>query len=144
MSSDYQIHHNLLIDTPSDKVFEAITQPKHLNNWWTLTCEGRPIKGNKYNLYFGDDCNWFGKVTQCKTNHSFFIQMTQSSLGWESTTFGFELSSSKKGTTVSFSHVGWQQQDEHFTNTSSCWILLLNGLKNYLEKGEIIPFNERS
>ncbi len=144
MTSDFQIHHCLFIDASPEKVFDAVTQPKHLNNWWTLTCEGRPAAGNKYNFYFGDEYNWFGKVSKCKANEQFFIAMTQSSLGWETTTFGFELKPHKRGTTVYFSHVGWQQQDEHFKITSFCWAMLLNGLKQYMEKGIIIPFNERS
>lgn len=70
--------------------------------------------------------------------------MTVSSKDWKSTTFGITLEDSKTGTLVKFSHLGWETCNSEFRNTSFCWAILLNGLKNYLEKGIIIPFDERN
>lgn len=70
--------------------------------------------------------------------------MTKSDKDWNPTTFGFDLESSDKGTMVNFSHINWPEQNHHFKHSSFCWAILLNGLKNYLEKGVIIPFEERN
>lgn len=40
-----------------NNVFNALTQPKHLNNWWTLKSTGKPELSEEYNLNFADKYN---------------------------------------------------------------------------------------
>jgi hypothetical protein len=70
--------------------------------------------------------------------------MTKSDLDWDETTFGFDLEETNNGTLVKFSHMNWPNCNDHFRTASFCWAMLLNGLKNYIEKGIILPFEERS
>ncbi|KJD33570.1 hypothetical protein PK35_06930 [Tamlana nanhaiensis] len=140
----YNIYHNFQINASMQAVFNAVTQPEHLNNWWSLTSSGTPALNQIYNLNFTNSYNWFGKVCKVETNKSFYLKMTESDADWNPTTFGFDLFSTKLGTEVHFSHVNWPEENNHFKHSSFCWALLLNGLKNYLEKGIIIPFEERA
>lgn len=140
----YNIYHNLQIKAPAKKVFDAVSQPVHLNNWWTLKSSGKPELHSEYNLNFTDTYNWFCKVSKIIPNKSFHLKMTDADKDWNPTTFGFDLESNENGTMLKFSHVNWQNADDHFKHSSFCWALLLNGLKNYLEKGIIIPFEERN
>ena len=140
----HNIYHDLVINCPPVKVFEAITQPIHLNNWWSLQSSGTPILDTEYNLNFTDDYDWFGKVSKVEQNTSFYITMTSSDDDWNGTTFGFELKPEKGNTLVEFSHCGWKSNNHHFRHSSFCWAQLLNGLKNYLEKGIVIPFEKRN
>jgi len=140
----YNILHNLAIQSTIKEVFDAVSLPKHLNNWWTLKCTGKPELGYEYNLFFTSEYDWYGKVSQCVPNESFHISMTKSDLDWHETTFGFDLETTNTGTLVNFSHVNWPETNEHFRTASFCWAMLLNGLKNYIEKGVILPFEERS
>ena len=139
----YNIYHNFQISTSSKEVFDAVSQPIHLDNWWTLKSSGKPELNSEYNLNFTDQYNWFCKVLKIKANESFYLKMTNSDEDWNPTTFGFDLESNKKGTMVKFCHINWPKNNDHFKNSSFCWALLLNGLKNYLEKGIVIPFEER-
>ena len=140
----FNIYHNLLIKVPSNKIFEAVSKPKHLDNWWTLKSSGTPEFHSEYNLNFTDDYNWFCKVSQVKTNASFHLKMIQSDEDWNPTTFGFDFEPQDAGTLVKFSHVNWRTDNHHFKHSSFCWAMLLNGLKNYLERGTIVPFEERN
>ncbi|MGC1205282.1 MAG: hypothetical protein WA839_10405 [Flavobacteriaceae bacterium] len=70
--------------------------------------------------------------------------MTKSDTDWNPTTFGFDLEETDSGTMLKFSRVNWQEANDHFKHSPFCWALLLNSLKNYLEKGIIIPFKERN
>ncbi len=140
----YNIYHNLLIIASPKEVFDAVSQPKHLDNWWTLKSSGKPELNATYNLNFTDDYNWFCKVLKVENNESFYLKMTKSDDDWYSTSFGFDLEKKDGGTLVKFSHVNWQKDNDHFKHSSFCWAMLLNGLKNYLEKGIIIPFKERN
>ena len=140
----YSIFHNLVINTSPNAIFDAVSLPEHLNNWWTLKSSGKPELHSEYNLNFTDNYNWFCNVSKLKANESFYLKMTQSDSDWNSTTFGFDLEVQEKGTLVKFSHVSWQEANHQFKTASFCWAMLLNGLKNYLEKKVILPFEERS
>ncbi|NNC51017.1 MAG: SRPBCC domain-containing protein [Flaviramulus sp.] len=139
----FNIYHNLLIKVAPKKVFDAISLPEHLNNWWTLKSSGKPELNSEYNLNFTDQYNWFCKVSKIKENESFHLRMTDSDKDWNPTTFGFDLELKENGTYLKFSHENWPENNDHFKHSSFCWAILLNGLKNYLEKGVIIPFEDR-
>ncbi|WP_242085357.1 SRPBCC family protein [Aestuariivivens sediminis] len=140
----HSIYHNLLIKTSPEVVFDAVSQPRHLDNWWTLKSSGTPQVDETYNLNFTDEYDWYCKVSQLELNTSIHFKMTQSDSDWNPTTFGFDLEEREEGTYLRFSHINWEDTNEHFKVASFCWAMLLNGLKNYLEKDLVVPFEERS
>ena len=140
----HAIHHDLMIDAPIEKVYKAISYPADLINWWPQQCSGTPKEGAEYNFQFGPEYNWYGVVEKSIPNQSFHIKMTQSDEDWNPTSFGFELHEKKNKIALSFSHRNWAECNEHFRISSFCWAMLLNGLKNYAERGEIVPFEKRS
>ncbi|SFZ93882.1 Uncharacterized conserved protein YndB, AHSA1/START domain [Flaviramulus basaltis] len=140
----FNIYHNFQIKTAPKEVFNAISQPKHLDNWWTLKSSGKPELNSEYNLNFTDTYNWFCKVSKVKENESFYLKMTDSDKDWNPTTFGFDLEPNINGAMVKFSHINWPENNDHFKHSSFCWAMLLSGLKNYLEKSIVIPFKDRN
>ena len=142
-NTGFAIYHNFVINATMKEVFDAVSLPEHLSNWWPLQSSGIPELGNKYNFNFTDTYNWFGEVVTCKPNTSFFIKMTESDADWSPTTFGFELEEMDTAVSVKFSHTNWPQCNTEFKQSSYCWAILLNGLKNYVEKGIVIPFEDR-
>lgn len=140
----HHIYHYLEIEAPQERVFDAISNPDELTNWWPLKCSGIPELGTTYNFNFTNAYNWYGEVSKVIPGKNFHIKMTESHADWNGTTFGFNLESKKGKTGVHFFHVNWEQCNTHFKTASFCWALLLSGLKNYLEQGIIIPFEKRS
>lgn len=140
----YSIHHDIEIDSAIDKVFDAITKPEHLINWWPLKCTGQAEVGQQYNFYFTPEYDWYGKVAKLVENKAFHIQMTEADSDWNPTSFGFDLEENKKSVLVKFWHIGWPECNAHFRRSSFCWAMLLNGLKNYVERGVIVSFEERA
>ncbi len=139
-----EIQHDLTISAPIEKVYDAVSQPDHLKNWWPLKCTGVPKLNEEYNFYFGPEYNWYGKVSKIEDEKSFFIKMTKSDEDWDPTTFGFDMEKREGTVYLRFRHSGWPHLNDHFKTSSQCWADLLNGLKAYIEKGEIIPFENRS
>ncbi|WP_425636807.1 SRPBCC family protein [Algoriphagus yeomjeoni] len=139
----FSIFHTLTIKASEDKVFDAVSDPRHLVNWWPQRCTGSPKLGSIYNFYFSEEYDWFGKVVSVDPKKSFHIKMTESDQDWNPTTFGFELEESGEKVVVKFSHTNWPACNEHFKIASYCWAILLQGLKSYIEKGIIVPFEER-
>lgn len=140
----YDIYHDLPIKAPINKIFQMVSEPSHLINWWPDSCTGKPVLNEEYNFYFGPKYDWYGKVTKLETDKSFHIKMTKSDPDWDPTTFGFDMEQKENYVLVKFWHKGWPECNDHFRTSSFCWALLLNGLKNYAEKGVVVPFAERS
>lgn len=140
----FSIYHDVHIETSAKEVFEAIVLPEKLVNWWPLKCSGKPLLGETYNFFFTREYNWYGKVEKIAKNKSFHIKMTDADDDWNPTTFGFDLSEQENGTMLRFGHKDWPKNNHHFRRSSYCWALLLNGLKDYLEKGIIVPFENRA
>lgn len=139
----FAIYHNFEIKASISKVFEAVSDPNHLVNWWPQKCSGTPKVDSEYNLFFTEEYNWLGNVIVCDKDKAFHIKMTKADPDWTPTSFGFDLEEIKNGVLVKFKHKNWPACNAHFRHSSFCWALLLNGLKNYVEKGIIIPFEER-
>jgi len=140
---DFSIYHDLMIDAPISKVFKAVSKPEHLINWWPLKCKGIPQVGAEYNFFFGNKYNWYAQVIAFKPNESFHIQMTKSDADWNDTKIGFDLEEVNDKVQLKFWHIAWPECNEHYRRSSFCWAMLLNDLKNYLERGLVIPFDQR-
>ncbi|MEP5611145.1 MAG: SRPBCC domain-containing protein [Cyclobacteriaceae bacterium] len=144
METNFDIHHDLYVEnSKADKVFEAITIPKHLNNWWPLKSSGEPKVGTTYNFYFTPEYDWNGEVIQSEPYKTFHVKMTSADKDWTPTSFGFDLEEVEGGVSVQFWHFGWPERNHHYRRSSWCWAILLKGLKDYVEKGVIVPFGER-
>jgi len=143
IQAKYNIYHDLMVKASKKEVFEAVTLPIHLIKWWPLKCTGKPEVGAEYNFYFSPEYDWYGKVITCEPGKAFHIKMTKSDPDWEPTSFGFDLEVITDGVQLKFWHTGWPECNHHYRRSSFCWAILLSGLKNYIEKGTIIPFDER-
>lgn len=140
---DHTIYHDLPIKAPVEKVYAAVTDPTHLMNWWPEYCTGNPVMGETYNFRFGPEYDWYAEVTEAQAPHHFHVKMTKSDPDWDPTSFGFDLEATDQGTQLKFSHRGWPECNAHFRHSSYCWAILLKALKDYVEKGKVIPFAER-
>ncbi len=76
VSHGFNIYHDLVIKASLQEVFNAISKPKHLNNWWSKKCTGTPKLNAEYNLYFTPEYDDLcGKVITCQPNEAFHIKM---------------------------------------------------------------------
>lgn len=140
-----EIYHDVHIKADSREIYNALSDPEHLINWWPLQCIGTARLGEVYSFYFGPEYDWLAKVVSIKENSHIEFEMVQTMPDWEETNFGFTINPDKENTCVlSFKHEGWKTNSHHFRVTSYCWALLLKGLKDYVEEGKIVPFKNRA
>lgn len=137
------ILHQFNVNAPPQKVFDAFCTSNGLINWWPQRSSGQPKMGQEYTFYFGPEYDWRGEVTNIIPGKELTWKMTQASDNWKATRVGFKLLSGKDGTQVSFFHKGWKEANEHYRISNFCWAILLWGLKQYVEKGVVVPFEER-
>lgn len=139
------IYHDFWINKPIDKVFETVSFPNEINNWWTKRCSGKCELGAVYNLYFAEEYNWLAEIVKLKHNQEIEFKMTKAMEDWMPTSFGFILKEEKPNvTSVQFYHKNWTEASKEFRVASYCWANLLRQMKQYIENGIITPFEERN
>jgi uncharacterized protein YndB with AHSA1/START domain len=131
------------IQAPLDRVFEAVSDPRLLTQWWTLRSSGAPREGEEYVLDFGPAYIWRATVTRCTPNRTFELQITNADPDWTGTLLGFELSAAGGGTHVRFYHRGWSESNDHYRISNHCWAMYLRILRRFLEFGESVPYEKR-
>ena len=83
-----------------------------------------------------------GRVIKVVDQACFYIEMTDADDDWWPTSFGFDIQSEAEGAWLQFWHKNWPELNHHFRRSSCCQATLLQGLKNYIETGAIIRFDE--
>ena len=131
-----------ILVTPN-RVFDGVSQPALLDQWWTLRSSGRPTVGATYELDFGPNYLWRAVVTASRPGAAFELRLTDADRDWKDTVVGFDLSASGTGTHVRFYHRGWPEPNEHYRTSCHCWALYLRLLRRYLERGETVPYADR-
>jgi uncharacterized protein YndB with AHSA1/START domain len=140
----FDIHHNFVVKSSSEKVFDAFCTPQGLDSWWTLQSAGKAEIGHVYTFYFGPEYDWRAEVVHLVPGKELSWKMIQSMEDWQNTTVGFKLIEKEGNTHVHFFHLGWAEASEHFGITTYCWGQLLHGLKKYVEEGVTIPHAQRN
>ena len=137
------IFHNFTIAARRGAVFEAITTPKGLDEWWTKSSSGDPRSGAIYELDFGPGFSWRARVTQVVPNEAFELQLIQADDDWTDTRIRFDLTTNSGITAVRFRHLGWQSTNDVYRVSCYCWAAYFRILRRYLEHGERVPYERR-
>jgi uncharacterized protein YndB with AHSA1/START domain len=140
----HDIHHYFQINCPIDKVFQGISDPEMIDQWWAVRSEGKAEKDGQYKLGFDIGYNWEAKVISYSSPTKFGLQIFKADNDWVNTTVLFELSpNGENQTNVHFHHTGWKEDNEHYRISNYCWAMYLRVLKRYLEHGEEVPYEDR-
>jgi uncharacterized protein YndB with AHSA1/START domain len=131
------------IRAPLERVFEAISSPEGLNQWWTERASGTAAQGAEYELSFGPEYLWRARVIRCVPNAEFELELTRADLDWTGTRVGFALKRRDTDTWLRFWHTGWPSQNDHYRISCHCWALYLRVLRRFLEHGETVPYEAR-
>lgn len=137
------ILHDLPINVPPQRLFEALSTPEGLDRWWTKRAAGTPRAGAEFELGFGPGFDWRARVTRCAPNSEFELEMTVADQDWLGTKVGFRLETVEGATWLRFRHTGWPQPNEHYRVSCNCWALYLRILRRHLEHGESVPYERR-
>ena len=130
------ILHRLSIDAPPARVHELLAGKDGIGRWWT----GRPVEGDEgpggeLRVYFGErekPAAAFEVLAQTQDEISW--RCVQGPSDWLQTQIRFALRPRDDGgTTLLFSHEGWQQESEFMHGCSTNWAAYLMSLKSGAE-----------
>jgi uncharacterized protein YndB with AHSA1/START domain len=138
------IIHEFTIRTGPPRVFHAMATPQGLTHWWTQSSTGKAEAGAEYQLHFGRDYAWRGRVTRYEPDAAFELEMTEAHPDWLNTRVGCELRpEGRESTRVIFYHSGWPAANQHWRVSCYCWAMYLRVMRRYLEHGESVPYDQR-
>ena len=67
----HEILHEFPIAASPARVFDAVSTPAGLDQWWTARSSGEAREGAEYQLWFGPEYDWRARVTQCLPGRHF-------------------------------------------------------------------------
>lgn len=131
------------IDCPEEKIFEALTTSKGLAATWTQVCKVENKVGGLAEFGFGDEPLTRFTITELEPHKKISWHCFESDPEWKGTTVTFEIYKQGSETAVKLIHSGWSAVTEYFRWCNYNWAFFLYSLKQYLEEGKGIPFQER-
>jgi uncharacterized protein YndB with AHSA1/START domain len=131
------ILHRLSIDAPPERVHQLAATREGIQRWWT----GHPVAGDDFasgrlEVYFSDPAEAAAAVFEVveRSPEQIVWRCADGPHDWIDTRITFALKPrADGGTTLLFSHEGWQQENEFMNGCSTNWAAYLMSLKSGAE-----------
>jgi len=159
------IHHELLIGVPAEKIYRAITSQEGLSGWWTPGTSAKPELDSVAHFPFGPEYFKEMKIKELKPSTRVKWICTTGADEWIGTTLSFELqfgdkehllnfhpeiegqiqqqNKGDKGTLLIFHHDGWKEYTPMFAECNYTWGQFLRSLKLLCETGKGRPWPDQ-
>jgi uncharacterized protein YndB with AHSA1/START domain len=156
------IHQEVLIGAPAEKIYNAITSPEGLSAWWTPGSTAKTEVNSIARFPFGADYHKEMKILELKPSELVKWKCLAGENEWIGTTLTFQLNAGNKKnmldshyeipgqvqqqknadqlTLVIFHHDNWKDYTPMFAECSYTWGQFLRSLKLYCETGKGKPW----
>ncbi|TGK10156.1 SRPBCC domain-containing protein [Leptospira fletcheri] len=137
----YEINHKIGLKVAPEKLYETLTDPKKLAQWWTSDTRGNGTNvGGILEFWFGNFCQKFevrtleqGKLVRWKATQ-------EGGMGeWAGTEITFRIWTDNIQTLLHFRHSDWKDSTDFLAHCSMKWATFLLSLKDLMEKGQGRP-----
>ncbi|MEZ5307659.1 MAG: SRPBCC domain-containing protein [Pyrinomonadaceae bacterium] len=140
----YAIHHDVPIGAAPDVVFDLVSTPLGLSEWWSKSASGFREQDAVYDFDFGPGYRWKGRVCKLSLEGRLFaLEMFEADSDWNKTVVRFSVSERGNSSLLGFEHAGWSENNAHFRTSSYCWAMYLRCLKLHAEKGLVYRYEDR-
>lgn len=133
-----EIRHNVVIKATPEKVYQAITTQKGIENWWCKHTTAKPEVGFVNIFIFGKFRNEM-KVTELTPNKRVAWECIHSMEEWIGTTISFDLEEKNGNTMLRFAHADWRAVTDMYASCNYDWALFMKSLKSFCETGTGTP-----
>ena len=156
------IHHELLVGAPPEKVYSAITTREGLSGWWTPGTIAKPQLDSVARFPFGPEYFKEMKIMELKASERVKWTCIAGADEWKGTTISFELQPGDKRTLLNshpevkdqiqqqrnfdsgalliFRHDDWKGYTPMFAECNYTWGQFLRSLKLLCETGQGLPW----
>ncbi len=133
------IVHRVGIQSPVEKVFEAICTPEGLSNWWVIGTTG-DLKVGGHIRIIPEGGGFDMKIEELVSDELVQWKCVAGPDEWIGTEITFRLEFKDRQTFVLFTHANWKEAAEFMHHCSTKWAIFLMSLKSWVENGEGQPF----
>jgi uncharacterized protein YndB with AHSA1/START domain len=131
-----EIHHELKIKAPSDRIFEALTTAHGLKSWHSAHVEGDGTPGHTWRLLATGRPSFSWQIAACSAPAHVAWRCVEGPGDSVGTSVTFRLSRADEDRTlVELVHAGWPAPDGNFRKCNTYWGVLLHHLRQYVETG---------
>jgi uncharacterized protein YndB with AHSA1/START domain len=155
------IHHEVLIGAPPEKIYSEITTQEGLSAWWTPGAKAKPERDSIARFPFGPKYFKEMKITELKHHELVKWNCITGTDEWIGTTITFKLEAGDKnslmkshpelggqlqqmvennGTLLIFHHDDWKAYTPMFAECNYTWGQFLRSLKLFCETGKGLPW----
>jgi uncharacterized protein YndB with AHSA1/START domain len=130
----------LTIEAAPQRVWEAITEPDEIVQWWAYEARVKPEVGSLGEFRFRPPAGVLQfEVAELDAREKVRWISRQGPPHWTGTSVTWQLTPVQNGTKLVFTHDGFTQVDEGYERTRGNWEYFLASLKSYLETGKGTP-----
>ena len=137
MSESFVIEQSYYFQVPPERVFEALTDPSVLVQWFLSKAKVDTRKGGSYSFDWIGGYHMKGTVEGFEKNkavsYSWHDKLEHGEIA--NTVASFEVSKKGDGTLLHLRHTGFTDP-EHFAECSSRWGYYLTNMKSVLDHGQ--------
>ncbi len=135
------LYHEIRIDAPPERVYEALTTTEGLRGWWTPDASAEPIVGSIAVFGFYNRAVVFRmRIDALRPNRRVDWTCVGDYESWLNTRISWQLKKVDGGTLTKFRHAGWPSVRGTFAETNTTWGALMYHLKSYCEGNAPGPF----
>jgi uncharacterized protein YndB with AHSA1/START domain len=138
----FDILHEVTIEAPPGKVYQAITEQEGLAAWWTTHTTAQPKVGAVNEFGFeGGQMIFKMRVDKLEAGRSVQWTVVQGVPDWGGTYVTWDLTPVENGTKLLFGHRNYASTEGSYANVNYNWGRFLTSLKAYLETGSGTPYS---
>jgi uncharacterized protein YndB with AHSA1/START domain len=128
------LHHEIEIEAPPEKVYEAITTTEGLRGWWTSDSVAEATVGSVAEFGFFNRGTVFRmQIDKLRPRKRVVWTCVGGPEEWQGTVLTWVLSREGDKTKLRFKHGKWRSSKGDFARCNSTWGALLYRLKSYAE-----------
>ncbi|MAB99390.1 MULTISPECIES: SRPBCC domain-containing protein [Pseudomonas] len=135
------LYHQLMINAPAAKVFQALSTIEGIGSWWDTPKAGEheqlaawlfePGAGHDVLIMAVDESVPNSRILwRCVSEH----EESSPASAWFGTGIVFELAANADKTMLEFRHAGWDESNRYLGFCNFQWAMSLKALKDYCER----------
>ena len=135
------IRHYLAISASPERIYEALTTPAGVRNWWTRDADldGQAGGEGQFRFHAGKSVKRMRIDDLQPARRVVWTVMDCFLPPWIGTKIVFELTAEGERTVLRFGHDGFAEADDVYALTTTGWAYYLVSLQQYLQTGQGAP-----
>lgn len=132
----------LMIEATPERVFQALTRPDGITQWWANHVIAEPKVDTIVEIRFDNGEVMKMEIIDLEVGKKVYWKVKLAPHNWEGSTITWDLTPTPKGTKLLFGHHDLVAGKSGYSidDTRAGWEYFLESLKSYLERGKGTPY----